>query len=173
MMSQVSQLEHETEKLRDNKLKYQMQKDGEVVSLTNRHETEVSELKSRLGAVTAAHSKTCQELQHLISTQHDLAARWKAESASLVSRYDGVVSDLRAQTTRYQDKIKELEVEVGDVAQSRKESLLEVEAERRTTQKAKLLLRSAEEKCDTLTRRIDALMKNEHDILTEKKHLRE
>ncbi|KAJ3262724.1 hypothetical protein HDU77_000166 [Chytriomyces hyalinus] len=171
IMSQVSTLEHDNEKLRDSKIKYQMNKEGEFQSLLLKHENETSDLKSRLSAVSASHSKTCQELQHLIATQHDLSTRWKSESASLVSRYESVVSDLRAQLTRYQEKMKEMEVEIGDVAQLRKEAVLEVEAEQRNTQKAKLLLRAAEDKCDSLGRRIEALMKNEHDVLSEKKHL--
>ncbi|KAJ3019800.1 UNVERIFIED_CONTAM: hypothetical protein HDU68_010500 [Siphonaria sp. JEL0065] len=171
LMNQVTQLEHENDKLKDAKIKMLIQKDSELHGQQVKHETETSELKSKLSAVTAAHSKTCQELQHTISNQHDVAARWKSESNSLVTRYESVITELRGQIARCQERIKELETEIQDSAQSRKELALEVEAERRNTQKSKLLLRSTEDKCDSLTRKIDVLLKNEHDAVVEKKHL--
>ncbi|KAJ3077143.1 hypothetical protein HDU98_007528 [Podochytrium sp. JEL0797] len=170
-MTHLTQLEHDTEKLNETTSQKLKQKESELHCIQQRHETELSELHSKLSSLSSTHTKTCQELHALTSTQHSLSSQWKHESASLTSRYDGIISDLRAQITRGHEKIKLLEEEIAEAGQSRKDVVLEVEAERRNTQKVKQVLKGVEDKCDAVTRRLDAVMKSEQEAVVEKKHL--
>ncbi|KAJ3332778.1 hypothetical protein HDU76_013105 [Blyttiomyces sp. JEL0837] len=175
-MSQITQLEQDNAKLMDIKEKNASKFEADLRNQALKHEQQastgfISELTSKLEATTESHSRTCRELQTLLTNQHDLSHRWKIESKSISNQYQSQITDLNNQLSKSQERIHELEAIVKDCVNGRREAVGDLEEERRVVERLRGEVRNLEGKCESLGRKVEGFLKREMELQMERKGL--
>ncbi|KAJ3290894.1 hypothetical protein HK104_006456 [Borealophlyctis nickersoniae] len=171
MLGKLADLEHAHKALQEAKHKAQAQHDAEFAAATQKYENQIAELTSKLEHVGEAHSRTCRELQQLLSEQRQMGERWKEESAHLTSRHTHAVTDLREQLSRSAQRIEELESQILRAEARRKEVLMQLMEEKRDAARVEARCRDAESVMEGLKRQVSAAAVREREVGEEKKQL--
>ncbi|KAJ3094968.1 hypothetical protein HDU97_007408 [Phlyctochytrium planicorne] len=171
MIQTTTDLEHQIASLTEQNHTLQTTHTQTIQDLTSKHDIHIQELTTKLHHITDAHSRTTSELQSLLSSQHALSLRWKSESQSLTTRYEGVVSELKMDLGRAEERVIEVENALRSVGVERRELAVALGEERKVGERLRQVVRVAEERAQGLVSRLEELGKRERDAVLERKHL--
>eukprot|EP00842_Homolaphlyctis_polyrhiza_P003099 jgi/Hompol1/3790/HPOL_001678-RA len=171
MYNKNSSLEHERKTLIESRTKKQIQHEAEIAALIQKNESMVSELTAKLENVTEAHSKTCREMQQLLSDQRRLGDKWKEESLRMTEHSENALAHARAQLAQFQAKISDLETQLQRASAKHRDLMDQVSHEKREQSVLHSRCLNAENRIDALGRQIGILVAKEAEMLQERKRL--
>ncbi|KAL2915100.1 hypothetical protein HK105_205424 [Polyrhizophydium stewartii] len=171
MHTRISALEHERKTLLEQRTKKQLQHEAEVASLTERSQSQVSELESKLEHVTEAHSKICRDMQQLLADQRRLGEKWKDESARMTEHYESALAHSRAQIAQFQTKVNDLEAQLQKASARHRDLMEQIAHEKREQSGMHARCLNAESRIESLGRQVGLLVGKEAEMIEERKRL--
>ncbi|KAI8923688.1 hypothetical protein BC831DRAFT_514016 [Entophlyctis helioformis] len=171
MHKKLSALEHDNKTLNETRVKKQMQFESELAALTQKYEGQVSDLTSKLDNVTEAHSRTCREMQQLLTDQRRLGDKWRDESKRMTEHYENAMAHLRSQVAQHQTKIAELETQIQRAGARHRDLMEQIGVEKREHTALHARCVNAESRVESLGRQIGTLVGKEAELLEERKRL--
>ncbi|KAI9197357.1 uncharacterized protein BJ171DRAFT_223053 [Polychytrium aggregatum] len=171
LLSKISDLDHALKLSNEAITRLTAKYDSDKAMISERSDSQVSDLTTKLETVTEAHARTCRELQQLLSEQRRMAERWKDESTQMASHYEALLTDSKTQTQRYIQRVEELEALNERLSVTKKELLAQVTDEKKSHARIQGLLYNLESKNETVVKQLHELMEREKDWAEEKRRL--
>ncbi|KAL5040282.1 hypothetical protein BDV3_006600 [Batrachochytrium dendrobatidis] len=171
MLSKIATLEHEKKSELEAKTKKQVAHDAAVASLVAKKESIQSELGTKLEQVTEAHSKTCRDMQALLSDQRRLGDKWKEESSRITEQYEISLSHLRNQIVQHQAKITELEVKLHKANAQHRDLMDQISHEKRELGVLHSRCINSEGRVESLSRQVGVLVGKEAELIEDRRRL--
>lgn len=179
LINRISTLEHDFKNVSEQKTKAQMQHESQFASLTQKYEGQLSDITTKLEIVSEAHSRTCHEMQQLLSDQRRLSEKWlnlnntrKEESVQMKDHYEQVVSKTKSDMEQYRIRIGELDIQITKSTAQRKEMVEQVTNEKKEKGVLHARYINAEQRVDRLSRQIGILVSKETEMIENIKRLR-
>ncbi|KAJ3183732.1 hypothetical protein HDU85_002161 [Gaertneriomyces sp. JEL0708] len=171
LLTRMSELEHAHRKLGDMKHKADTQHEAELTSTVKKYEDQIKEMSQKLENVTEAHSRTCRDVQQLLSEHKRVSDKSKHEAAQAAAHYEHQVEELRLQVSRGTARTDDLNAQLVSAETRRKELLASLMEEKRAHARLQSRCQSAEAKAETLARQLATISSREMELGEEKRRL--
>ncbi|KAI8852169.1 hypothetical protein BC829DRAFT_430802 [Chytridium lagenaria] len=168
MMTKISDLEHEVITLKEEKHQTHIRQQQELSEIKSKHDAQISHQNSTL---TDSHTRTTRELQSLLTSQHALSLKWKAESQSITTRYEAILNDLKNAVARGAERQMEMEETIRGLAVAKREMGIALMEERKCGERLRMAVKVGEERCEVLGRRLEEGARREREAVLERKQL--
>lgn len=76
LLKQISTLEDQLKTVNELKNKGASAHEAQMTSLTQKYETQIGDLTKKIELISETHTRTCQEMQQLLTDQRRLGEKW-------------------------------------------------------------------------------------------------
>ncbi|TPX32167.1 hypothetical protein SmJEL517_g04678 [Synchytrium microbalum] len=171
LLSKVADVEHQFKALEEQKMKGTHQAAADINSLHAKYETQVCNLTSKLQHTSESHSKTCKELQELLSEQRRTGERWKDESARLSTQYSSALQELQSRLAKSEARLNESDEMCAAHASRIRDLTAQITEDRKLIARLQQTLRDSDSKVAEKDRSIRDLQRRCLDAAEERKRL--
>ncbi|TPX72309.1 hypothetical protein SpCBS45565_g00725 [Spizellomyces sp. 'palustris'] len=171
LFTKLTDLEHTHKKLAEAKQKAAMQHEAETAAVTQKYEEQIKDLTFKLESVTESHTRTCRDIQTLLSDQKRMTEKWHNESQTQKHHHAQTLRTLQAQLSDYQTHVNDLEGRIQTLDTRLKETVQKLSDERCISARLSARVRDAEGRCEGLRKQVVAWGKREEEWAEERKRL--
>ncbi|KAI8920207.1 hypothetical protein DFJ77DRAFT_233483 [Powellomyces hirtus] len=171
MLTKHTELEHAHKRLAEAKQKAAAQHESDMAALTERHEDHIKDLTTKLETVTESHTRTCRDIQQVLSDQKRASDKWAQDHEQLTHHYEHSLNDLRSQIGRAAARAEDLESQCANARNRIKELMGQLGEEKRNTARAVARCQNAEMRMEGLGRQIASVTSKEAELVEERKRL--
>lgn len=136
-----------------------------------KYESHISELTSKLEAVSESNSSANKDLQRLLASQRVMSEKWKDESAQIREHYESMIKKFEFEIGQYQNRIAEMEIHSRRASAQRRELIDHTTAEKRQFAQLHDRFMEIEKQNSNLTRQVSNLVSKEVEMMEERKKL--
>ncbi|KAJ3227691.1 hypothetical protein HK099_000796 [Clydaea vesicula] len=170
-LENFSELDHKLKRLTEYNEKLKAEKENELNLIRSKYEYQVTDLTAKLEQVSESNSKSCNEMQRLLSEQRQLSEKWKFESKSIQENYELILKDIKQKNYELSVKIEEKEENLLKLNLNANFLKQEFDKEKLFNKKNLNLIKVFEEKLILKDGFLKESINRENEILNEKKCL--
>jgi chromosome segregation ATPase len=171
LTTQVSSLEHDRKVANETIKSLKHQHESQINLTTQKYESHVHELTTKLENLSESHSGVHRDMQKLLSTQRVMSEKWKEESQVIKDHYEQILVKTKFELQQYQNRLGESECIIKKLSAQKRELNDQMGIEKRHFGELHERFMNLESQNATLKRQVSQLIAKEVEIIEEKKNV--
>ncbi|CAI8004578.1 Sodium channel and clathrin linker 1 [Geodia barretti] len=129
------------------------------------------ELQQTLRVREQSHNKSVEELRDMLTSQFQVATRWKEETKSMTDKFEETIRNLRNEAASYKKRNEAKKVEMHTLSRQRDQQSRQLERLQASQTQLHRQLRESESRAEAAAAQVSSLLMREKQLLADRREL--